>query len=74
LMGDSGERPLGRDQVWFTEKDDDGGTNLYSLVDLAPRREEAIARRYLAGRYGGTPILSPRRLEQIAEPVGDSDD
>jgi uncharacterized protein len=72
LMGDSADRPLGRDQIWFTEKDQDGSTRLYPLVDLAPRREEAIARRYLAGRYGGTPILSRRRLERIAEPVGDT--
>jgi AAA15 family ATPase/GTPase len=71
LMGDSADRPLGRDQIWLTEKDQDGSTRLYPLVDLAPRREEAIARRYLAGRYGGTPILSRRRLEQIAEPVGE---
>jgi hypothetical protein len=74
LMGDSADRPLGRDQIWLTEKDDDGSTRLYPLVELAPRREEAIARRYLAGRYGGTPILSRRRLEQIAEPVGDAEE
>lgn len=74
LMGDSADRPLGRDQIWFTEKDEDGATRLYSLVEFAPRREEAIARRYLAGRYGGTPILSRRRLEQIAEPVGDAEE
>jgi AAA15 family ATPase/GTPase len=74
LMGDSAERPLGRDQVWFTEKDEDGGTHLHSLADLAPRREEAVARRYLAGRYGGTPIFSPRRLKQTAAPVGALDE
>jgi predicted ATPase len=73
LMGDSAERPLGRDQIWFTEKDDDGATRLYSLVEYAPRRQEAVARRYLAGRYGGMPILSRRRLERIAEPVGDAE-
>jgi predicted ATPase len=70
LMGDSSDRRLGRDQVWFTEKDDEGATYLHPLADLAPRREEAIARRYLAGRYGGTPIFSPRRLKETAEPVG----
>jgi uncharacterized protein len=69
LMGDSSERRLGRDQVWFTEKDDEGATYLHSLADVAPRREEAIARRYLAGRYGGTPIFSPRRLKETAEPI-----
>lgn len=73
LMGDSGERPLGRDQIWFTEKDEDGTTRLYPLIDLAPRREEAIGRRYLAGRYGATPIVSRRRLERIAEPVGNTE-
>jgi predicted ATPase len=70
LMGDSAERRLGRDQVWFTEKNDEGATYLTSLADIAPRREEAIARRYMAGRYGGTPIFSPRRLKETAEPVG----
>src|SRR5690606_8153123 len=35
LMGDSvGERLLGRDQIWFTEKRADGSTRLYPLVDL----------------------------------------
>jgi predicted ATPase len=72
LMGDSGERPLGRDQIWFTEKDGEGATRLYPLGDLAPRREEAIARRYLAGRYGATPIFSRHRMERIAEPAGDA--
>jgi len=70
LMGDSSERRLGRDQIWFTEKDDEGATHLHPLADLAPRREEAIARRYLAGRYGGTPIFSSRRLKETAEPAG----
>lgn len=59
LMGDSvAERLLGRDQVWFTEKYNDGNTHLFALADLDPRKEEAIARRYLAGRYGAVPILS----------------
>jgi hypothetical protein len=66
LMGDSGAHTLGRDQIWFTEKDDDGGTRLYPLTDLDPRKGEAVGRRYLAGRYGATPIVSARQLERIA--------
>ena len=58
LGGAVGERLLGRDQVWFTEKHEDGTTRLYPLSDLDPRKEEAIGRRYLEGRYGATPILS----------------
>lgn len=68
LMGGSGERVLARDQIWFTEKDSDGGTRLYPLTDLDPRKGEAVARRYLAGRYGATPIVSTRQMERIVEP------
>jgi uncharacterized protein len=71
LMGDSATRPLGRDQIWLTERDEDGASHLMSLADQAPRRKEALARRYLAGHYGGVPILSPGRIQQIAEPVGE---
>lgn len=68
LMGDSGEHVLARDQIWFTEKDSDGGTRVYPLTDLDPRKGEAVARRYLAGRYGATPIVSTRQMERIVEP------
>ena len=67
LLGDSGsERVLGRDQVWFTEKAHDGATMLYSLADLSPRGDEAIGRRYLAGRYGAVPILAPEEFTDSA--------
>ena len=67
LLGDSGTRPLGRDQVWFTEKLIDGSTRLYPLTDLDPRKQEAIGRRYLDGRYGATPILSDQEFGAAAE-------
>lgn len=67
LLGDSSKRLLGRDQVWFTEKNEDGGTRLYPLADLDPRKEEAVAKRYLAGRYGATPILSRQQFAAIAD-------
>lgn len=75
LMGDSGEGPLGRDQIWFTEKSEDGSTRLYPLTDLGPRKGEATGRRYLKGRYGATPIISVRQLEEIVAPTsaGDGD-
>lgn len=63
LLGDSvGDRLLGRDQIWFTEKYGDGSTNLYQLVDLEPRKQEAIGKRYLDGRYGATPILDQQEF------------
>lgn len=70
LLGNSVEdRVLGRDQVWFTEKLHDGSTRLYPLTDLNPRKAEAIARRYRAGRYGATPIVSDAEFDALADIV-----
>jgi AAA15 family ATPase/GTPase len=49
-----------RDQIWFTEKDDSGGTTLYSMADYKERqvrKGEAMQKGYLSGRYGAIPIL-----------------
>ena len=74
ILGDSASaRLIGRDQVWFTEKRTDGSTRLYPLSDLDPRKEEAIGRRYLAGRYGATPILSHREFDASAELITSGD-
>jgi hypothetical protein len=67
--GVDGERLLGRDQVWFTEKSNDGATRLYPLTDLDPRKDEALERRYLDGRYGATPILSRPQFDETARLV-----
>jgi hypothetical protein len=48
---------LRRDQIWFTEKDDEGATRLYPLTDYAPRKDESLVKGYLAGRYGGIPFI-----------------
>jgi hypothetical protein len=47
-----------RDQVWFTEKSPSGTTHLYPLTDFSPRKGEALAKGYLAGRYGAIPFLT----------------
>jgi len=47
---------LRRDQIWFTEKDSSGATTLYPLTDFQPRKGEAVAKGYLAGRYGAVPF------------------
>jgi len=48
---------LRRDQIWFTEKDEEGATRLYPLTDFQPRKEESLVKGYLAGRYGGIPFI-----------------
>jgi len=45
-----------RDQIWFTEKNNDGETQLFPLSDYKPRKGEAIQKGYLSGRYGAIPI------------------
>jgi len=46
-----------RDQIWFTEKSPAGATHLYPLTDYQPRKDEALAKGYLAGRYGAIPFI-----------------
>jgi AAA15 family ATPase/GTPase len=52
---------LRRDQVWFTDKDDEGISHLYPLTEYQPRQEESLIRGYMAGRYGAVPFV-PRGL------------
>ena len=50
---------LRKDQIWFTEKDNDTGiSNLYSLGDFAIKNTENIERGYLLGRYGAIPFIN----------------
>jgi len=46
-----------RDQIWFTEKERKGASRLYPLSDYSPRKEEALSKGYLHGRYGAVPAL-----------------
>jgi len=50
-----------RDQIWLVKKDRAGASCLYSLYDFEerPRNNEAVGRRYLAGRFGGVPVFGP---------------
>ena len=47
---------LRRDQVWFTEKDPEGATQLYPLTDIRSRKGDNIQKGYLQGRYGAVPL------------------
>lgn len=50
---------LRRDQIWFVEKNRDQASSLVALSEFSPRKNEALERGYLMGRYGGVPFLSP---------------
>lgn len=48
---------LRRDQIWFVEKDAEQSTHLYPLLDYRPRKDEALERGYMKGRYGAVPMV-----------------
>jgi hypothetical protein len=48
---------LRRDQLWLTERDMNGATQLRSVHDFAGREDEDVEKRYYEGRYRGLPIL-----------------
>jgi len=47
-----------RDQIWFVEKDQSHATHLYPLTDFRPRKNEALEKGYLVGRYGAIPFIN----------------
>jgi len=55
---------LRRDQIWFTEKSRFQSSELVPLMDFSPRKDEALERGYLGGRYGGIPILADRLIAE----------
>ncbi len=46
-----------RDQIWFTEKDRYGSSDLYSLVAYNVRNDASYEKDYLLGKYGSVPYL-----------------
>lgn len=52
-----------RDEIWFTDKDKQGVSTLYSLADFVDedgdriRKDENYAKNYALGKYGAIPIL-----------------
>ena len=47
-----------RDQIWFTEKNKYGSTDIYSLAHLKDvRKSEDFENQYIQGKYGAIPYL-----------------
>jgi uncharacterized protein len=51
-----------RDEIWFTEKNKYGATDLYSLVefkfgDKKIRNDEVYGKNYISGKYGAIPFI-----------------
>ncbi len=54
-----------RDQIWLVEKDRDGASHLYSILEFSPRSNEALSKGYLQGRYGAIPFLDFGRFREV---------
>lgn len=46
-----------RDEIFFTQKETDSATKLYSLDDYSERYDKDIHKAYLSGKYGAIPNL-----------------
>ena len=52
-----------RDQIWLVEKNIDQASALVALAEFSPRKNEALGKGYLIGRYGGIPFLTHHSRE-----------
>lgn len=46
-----------RDQIWFTEKNRYGATDLYSLAEYNVKNDAPFEQDYIKGRYGAIPFI-----------------
>lgn len=56
---------LRRDEIWFSEKNRNGATKLYSLSDYQARKDLKLDKHYLQGRFGAVPFLGD--IEQLMQ-------
>ena len=70
LLSAQSDSMLTPEETWFTEKDRDGATSLFSLADFPTRADQNFAKRYLDGRYGAIPRTARSFLATLldAEP------
>ena len=52
-----------RDQIWFTEKDNNTGSSmLFSLAEFGERKDRDIQKAYNLGRYGAIPFIPGEKV------------
>lgn len=65
FLDNSNPGRLSPEQIWFTEKNSTGVSDLFSLAEFPTRKEQNYARRYLAGRYGAMPQVLPSHVRGL---------
>lgn len=53
-----------RDQIWFVQKDEYGYSTLSALSDFKVRSDASFEKDYLAGVYGGIPLLKEFEMKE----------
>lgn len=67
---------LNRDEVWLTEKDQNGATSLTALAEFGGdkvRKSLNLERAYLQGRFGAVPELDQAALRRALDLAGDNE-
>lgn len=53
-----------RDQIWFVQKNQYGYSELFSLSDFRIRTDASFEKDYMAGVYGGIPLIEEFQLRE----------
>lgn len=53
-----------RDQIWFVQKDEFGYSELSALSDFKVRSDASFEKDYLAGVYGGIPLIKEFEMKE----------
>ena len=53
-----------RDQIWFVQKDEYGYSELVALSDFKVRSDASFEKDYLAGVYGGIPLIKEYDMKE----------
>ncbi|MFF0061383.1 ATP/GTP-binding protein [Streptomyces sp. NPDC005279] len=70
-----GGRLLEPGQIWLTEKDERGATELYPLSDVQPGEQENLTDSYLAGAFGAVPRMTEGQIGRrlLTEPAWEAE-
>ncbi len=57
-----------RDQIWFTQLNEERATDLYSLAEIKNvRKSENLEKGYISGKYGAIPMLNSQFFHDFEE-------
>lgn len=59
-----------KDQVWFTQLNQERATDLYSLVEIKNiRKSENLGKGYISGKYGAVPVLNQKFFHELEDDI-----